>query len=75
MNLPANAGEVSTMPRSGTCPGGENGNTLQYSCLENRADKSLTGYSPRGRRGLSTASMIWLQEQIFLEGLNVFIGK
>ena len=36
-NLPANAGEARDMgsiPGSGRSPGGGNGNSLQYSCLE-----------------------------------------
>ena len=41
-NLLANAGEVrdeSLIPGSGRSPGGEHGNTLQYSCLENPRDR------------------------------------
>ena len=35
-NLPANAGDVGSIPGSGRSPtGGENGNPLQYSCLGN----------------------------------------
>ena len=37
-NLPANARDVRNMgsiPGSGRSPGGEHGNPLQYSCLEN----------------------------------------
>ena len=36
-NLPANADlkDVSSIPGSGTFPGGEHGNPLQYACLEN----------------------------------------
>ena len=37
-NLPANAGDerdVGSILGSGRSPGGENGNPLQYSCLEN----------------------------------------
>ena len=37
-NLPVNAGDVrdaGSIPGSGRSPGGENGNTLQYSCLGN----------------------------------------
>ena len=37
-NLPANArdkGDMGSIPGSGRSPGGENGNLLQYSCLEN----------------------------------------
>ena len=32
-------------------PGGEQDNPLQYSCLENpQGQRSLVGYSPRGRK-------------------------
>jgi len=34
-NLPANAGDTGSIPGSRRSPGGENGNTLQYSCLGN----------------------------------------
>ena len=33
-----NAGDLSLIPGSGRSPGGGNGNTLQYSCLENPMD-------------------------------------
>ena len=41
-NLPANAGDVrdeGSNPGSGRSPGGGHGNPLQYSCLENPADR------------------------------------
>ena len=41
-NLPANVGDirdVGSIPRSGRSPGGEHGNPLQYSCLENPMDR------------------------------------
>ena len=41
-NLPASAGnirDVSLIPGSGRCPGGGNGNILQYSCLENPMER------------------------------------
>ena len=41
-NLPANAGDIrdkGSVPGSGRCPGGGNGNPLQYSCLENPRDR------------------------------------
>ena len=41
-NLPANAGDLrdkSWIPGSGRSPGGEHGNPLQYSCLENLTDR------------------------------------
>ena len=41
-NLPAHAGaagETGLIPGSGRSPGGGNGNSLQYSCLENPMDR------------------------------------
>ena len=41
-NLPANAGDArdtSLIPGSGRSPGEGNGNSLQYSCLENPMDR------------------------------------
>jgi len=41
-NLPANAGDsrdMSSTPLLGRCPGGRNGNSFQYSCLENPMDR------------------------------------
>ena len=38
-NLPANAGDVGSIPGSGRSPGGGNGNPLQYSCLESSMDR------------------------------------
>ena len=41
-NLPANAGDprdAGLIPGSGGSPGGENGNSLQYSHLENSMDR------------------------------------
>ena len=33
-NLPANARDMGSIPELGRCPGGGNGNPLQYSCLK-----------------------------------------
>ena len=41
-NPPVNAGDIreaGSIPRSGTYPGDEHGNSLQYSCLENPMDR------------------------------------
>ena len=41
-NLPASTGDakdVGLIPGSGRSPGGEHGNPLQYSCLENPMDR------------------------------------
>ena len=47
-NLPANAADTSdtsSIPGLGGSSGGEHGNPLRYSCLENGL-QSLEGYSP-----------------------------
>ena len=38
-NLPANAGDVDSIPESGRSPGEVNGNPLRYSCLGNPMDR------------------------------------
>ena len=38
-NLPANAGDLGSIPGSGRYPGEGNSNPLQYSCLENPIDR------------------------------------
>jgi len=38
-SLPANAGDVDSIPGPGRSPGGGHGNSLQYSCLENPMDR------------------------------------
>ena len=38
-NLPANAGDVGSVPGLARSPGVGNGNPLQYSCLENPMDR------------------------------------
>ena len=49
-NLPANAGDIrdaDSIPGLGRSPGGEHGNLLQYSCLEDpHGQRSLAGFSP-----------------------------
>ena len=45
---PVNAGDVrdpGSIPGLGRSPGGEHGNPLQYSCLDNSMDRSLVSYS------------------------------
>ena len=44
-------GDLGSNPGLGRSPGGEQGNPLQYSCLENpHGQRSLAGYGPRGHR-------------------------
>ena len=40
-NLPADAGDEGSIPGSVRYPGGENGNPLQYFCLENPMDRGV----------------------------------
>ena len=58
VNLPANSGDMSLIPGSGTSPGEGNGNLLQYSCLENLLDGgawwSTVHGVPKSQRQLST---------------------
>ena len=49
------AEDLGLIPELGRSPGGEHGNPLQYSCLENPSgQRSLVGHSPRGRKELDT---------------------
>ena len=40
-NLPANAGDTGSISGLGRSPGVGNGNSLQYSCLENPMDREV----------------------------------
>ena len=40
-NLPASAGDIDSIPGLGRSPGEENGNPVQYSCLENSMDRGV----------------------------------
>ena len=49
-----NVGDLGSFPGLGRSPGGEYGNPLQYSCLENpHGQRSLVGYSPWGCKELA----------------------
>ena len=47
-NLPASAGDACSIPGSGRAPGGGNGNSLQYSCLENPVNRGASGLQSLG---------------------------
>ena len=50
-----NSGDLGSIPGLGRSPGEENGNPLQYSCLENPMDRgALVGYSPWGCKDSDT---------------------
>ena len=47
--------DLDSIPVLGRSPGGEHGNPLQYSCLENpHGQRSLAGYSPWGHKESDT---------------------
>ena len=47
-NLPDNAGDVCSIPRSRRSPGEGNGNPFQYSFLENPMDRGAWGATVHG---------------------------
>ena len=69
-NPPVNSGDpgdVGSIPGLGRSPEGGNGNPLQYSCMENPMERSLTGYSPQGCKELDlTESLSTLAQSIEL---------
>ena len=54
-NLPANAGDMGSIPGLGRSPGKGNGNPLQYSC---HGQRSLAGYSPWGHKESDRAEVM-----------------
>ena len=66
-NLPANARDIrdtSFIPGLGRCPGGGHGSPLQYFLENPHGQRSLAGYSPRGRNelGMNIVSFPCLSE-------------
>ena len=55
-SLPANAGDVGSIPGLGRSPGGGQGNPLQYSCLENSMDRGAGRLQSTGFQRVSTPS-------------------
>ena len=54
-----NVGDMGSIHGLGRSSGGGHGNPLQYSCLENpHGQRSLMGYSPRGRIELETTERL-----------------
>ena len=50
-----NVGDLGLIPELGRSPEEGNSNALQYSCLQNpHGQRSLMGYSPRGRKESDT---------------------
>ena len=54
-----NAGDSGSIPGSGRSPGGDHGNPLQYSCLENpHGQRSVASYSPWGCKDLDMTEQL-----------------
>ena len=59
-NPPANAGDIGSIPGSGRCPRGGNGNPLQYSSLKNPMNRGVWQATVHA----AAKSQIWLSYQI-----------
>ena len=57
-------GDVGLSPGSGRSPGGENGNPLQYSCLENPMDRAACRATVHGVTGSRTRLSDWVRTQV-----------
>ena len=60
-NLPANAGDMGSIPGLGRSPGGGSGNPLQYSCLENATDREAWWATVHGVWTNLTRLSYWTQ--------------
>ena len=56
-NLPASAGDVGSIPGSGRSPRVGNGNSLQYSCLENPMDREAWQATVHGAAEFTESDM------------------
>ena len=60
-----NVGDLDLIPGLGRSPGGEHGNPLQYSCLENpHGQRSLVGYSLWGSRESDRTDQLSTAQQL-----------
>jgi len=76
-NPPADAGDLGIIPGSGRSPGGGNGNTLQYSCLENPMDggawQAIVHEVSESQTQLSTHAWCSLKSRISYNFLSYLI--
>ena len=61
-----NAGDLGSIPGLGSSAGEGHGNPLQYSCWENpHGQRSLAGFSPRGRRESDKSERLSIAQSFF----------
>ena len=66
-----NAGDLSLIPGSGRSSGEGHGDPLQYSCLENpHGQRSLLGYSTRGRKKSDTTDRLSTAQCVYTTGIK-----
>ena len=74
-NLLANTGgerDTGSIPGLRISPGVENGNPLQYSCLENpHGQRRLVGYSPWGHKELEMTEYAHTKEYSFIKTVSM----
>ena len=67
-----NAGDLGSIPGSGSSPGEGNGNPLQCSHLgESYGRRSLVGYSPQGRKEQDTTERLHFSSLLWRHGSAV----
>ena len=69
-NLPANAGDMSSIPGSERSPGGGNGNPLQYSCLGNPMDREA--WLPTAQGSQRVGHHLTTKQQQYTTALQLF---
>ena len=70
-NLPANAGDASSIPVSGRSPAEGNGNRLQYSCLQNPMARGSWWATVHGLQKVGH-DLVTKQQQKLLVKLDMF---
>ena len=69
-NLPANAGDLSSIPGSGRFLGEGNGNPLQYSCLGNPMDRGAWQATVRAKSQTEVTKYTCNEKSPFLSAVS-----